>query len=187
MQQIERIAACSVLDRRLCRADIPTPANTFVDIIRENRPILSQIIDKYIGDAVMAIFGAPQDDPNHAANAVRAGLEICGQTDALTESLISKSGVPCQFGVGIHSGPVVAGNIGSSSRFNYTVIGDTVNVASRLESFGGRVYDSRLIVTREVVDLCPNIGFVLLGEVNLKGRQQAAEIYTAQSIDPNSH
>ena len=130
---------------------------------------------------------SPQDDPNHAANAVRAGLEICGQADALTESLISKSGVPCQFGVGIHSGPVVAGNIGSSSRFNYTVIGDTVNVASRLESFGGRVYDSRLIVTREVVDLCPNIGFVLLGEVNLKGRQQAAEIYTAQSIDPNSH
>ena len=145
------------------------------------------VIDKYIGDAVMAIFGAPQDDPNHAANAVRAGLEICGQADALTQSLISKSGVPCQFGVGIHSGPVVAGNIGSSSRFNYTVIGDTVNVASRLESFGGRVYDARLIVTREVVDLCPDIGFVLLGEVNLKGRQQAAEIYTAQSIDPNSH
>ena len=145
------------------------------------------VIDKYIGDAVMAIFGAPQDDPNHAANAVRAGLEICGQAGALTESLIAKSGVPCQFGVGIHSGPVVAGNIGSSSRFNYTVIGDTVNVASRLESFGGRIYDARLIVTREVVDLCPDIGFVLLGEVNLKGRQQVAEIYTAQSIDPNSH
>ena len=145
------------------------------------------VIDKYIGDAVMAIFGAPQDDPNHAANAVRAGLEICGQADTLTESLIAKSGVPCQFGVGIHSGPVVAGNIGSSNRFNYTVIGDTVNVASRLESFGGRIYDARLIVTREVVDLCPDIGFVLLGEVNLKGRQQVAEIYTAQSIDPNSH
>ena len=161
--------------------------NLFFSQISEIIESNGGVIDKYIGDAVMAIFGAPQDDPNHAANAVRTGLEICGQADALTQSLISKSGVPCQFGVGIHSGPVVAGNIGSSSRFNYTVIGDTVNVASRLESFGGRVYDSRLIVTREVVDLCPNIRFVLLGEVNLKGRQQAAEIYTAQNIAPNSH
>jgi len=58
-------------------------------------------------------------------------------------------------------------------------------VASRLESFGGRVYDACLIATREVADLCPDIGFVLLGEVDLKGRQQATEIYTAQNIAPN--
>jgi len=60
-------------------------------------------------------------------------------------------------------------------------------VASRLESFGGRVYDARLIATREVADLCPDIGFVLLGEIGLKERQQAAEVYTAQYIVPNSY
>ncbi|HJL54031.1 MAG TPA: hypothetical protein QF695_15555, partial [Arenicellales bacterium] len=67
------------------------------------------------------------------------------------------------------------------------VIGDTVNVASQLESFGGRVYDACLIATREVADLCPDIGFVLLGEIGLKERQQAAEVYTAQYIVPNSY
>ena len=137
------------------------------------------VVDKYIGDAVMAIFGAPHEDPRHALNAVRCGIEMCDSAETLTASLKSQDGQACEFGVGIHSGAVVAGNIGSTSRFNYTVIGDAVNVASRVEGYGARKVQARLIVTEDVVELCPNVVFTSLGEFELRGRQKPVKIYTS--------
>ena len=137
------------------------------------------VVDKYIGDAVMAIFGAPHEDPRHALNAVRCGIKMCDSAEALTASLKSQDGQACEFGVGIHSGAVVAGNIGSTSRFNYTVIGDAVNVASRVEGYGARKVQARLIVTEDVVELCPNVVFTSLGEFELRGRQKPVKIYTS--------
>ena len=160
--------------------------NQFFSKVSEIIEAHEGVIDKYIGDAVMAVFGAPQDDLNHAANAVNTGIAICSQANLLIGSLGSSVNQDwdsvCNFGIGIHCGPVVAGNIGSKSRFNYTVIGDTVNVASRLEALAGRKYESKLIVAEEIVNQCPGIKFSLLGEASLRGRSQPVHIYTPTEL-----
>jgi len=139
------------------------------------------IIDKYIGDAVMAIFSAPLEDPNHAENAVRCGIELSRCSDKLNARLPRGMNAGYRFGIGIHSGSVVAGNIGSANRLNYTVIGDTVNIASRVEG-QTRVFDTPLIVTEATMQRCKGIEFVKLETVKLKGRKQAVKLYTVKGI-----
>jgi len=139
------------------------------------------IIDKYIGDAVMAIFSAPLEDPNHAENAVRCGIELSRCSDKLNARLPQGMNAGYRFGIGIHSGSVVAGNIGSANRLNYTVIGDTVNIASRVEG-QTRVFDTPLIVTEATMQRCKGIEFVKLETVKLKGRKQAVKLYTVKGI-----
>jgi adenylate cyclase len=90
-------------------------------------------LDKYIGDSVMAFWGAPATDPEHATHACRAALAIAGRLRADNERRRRKGFDPVRIRIGIHSGRAVAGNIGAPGRINYTLIGDTVNVAQRLE------------------------------------------------------
>ena len=160
--------------------------NQFFSKVSEIIEAQGGVIDKYMGDAVMAVFGAPQDDSQHAVNAVNAGIAICSQANVVIGSVSSdvnqNSDSACSFGIGIHCGPVVAGNIGSKSRFNYTVIGDTVNVAARLEALAGRKYESKLIVAEEIVGKCPGIKFSQLGEASLRGRTQPVQIYTPTEL-----
>jgi adenylate cyclase len=100
-------------------------------------------IDKYIGDAIMAFWNAPLDDDEHEANACEAALEMLARAEALNvefkREADANGGVymPLRIGIGLNTGPCVVGNMGSDFRFNYSVLGDTVNVASRLESHQG--------------------------------------------------
>jgi adenylate cyclase len=90
------------------------------------------IVDKYVGDEIMAVFGAPLDLPDHAERAVAAGLAMIAELEQFNAERAPAA--PLRMGVGIATGTVIAGNVGSSERLNYTVLGDVVNLAARLEA-----------------------------------------------------
>jgi adenylate cyclase len=135
------------------------------------------VVDKYIGDAIMAVFGPPVPAANDALNAVRAAVGMRAALARLNQRLVARGTAPLRAGIGIHTGEVVAGNIGSEQRMEYTVIGDAVNLASRLESQTKEagadilISDATYELTRRWVLARPR------GEVRVKGRVQPAAIY----------
>ncbi|WP_409524731.1 adenylate/guanylate cyclase domain-containing protein [Nitrincola sp. MINF-07-Sa-05] len=128
----------------------------------------SGVVDKYIGDAIMALFGAPIEQPDAASRAVRAALAMV-QTMQSDEEML-------QVGIGINSGLVVAGNMGSSSRLNYSVIGDNVNLASRLESLT-RYYGVPILISDSTRESAPDVICREIDRVQVKGRQQPVTLY----------
>jgi len=122
-------------------------------------------VNKFIGDSVMALFNAPIDDPDHAFHAVEAGLEIdrlCREGSFSGRKLITR--------IGINTGTVVAGNIGSANRMEYTVIGDVVNVAQRLEA-QNKQFGTTILAGPLTRDMCGDrVVFIAKGEVTVKGR-----------------
>ena len=156
--------------------DVVNGLNTFFSGVSRIIESHQGVVDKYIGDAVMAVFGAPLADSNHAENAVRCAVELCEAAQPLLEPLNS-GGKTCDFGVGVHTGTVVAGNVGSTTRLNYTVIGDTVNIASRVER-ETRNFDTKLLVTKATVEAISSITFVEMGTTILKGRTSPVNLFT---------
>lgn len=138
-------------------------------------------LDKFIGDAVMAVYNAPLDVENYACKAVQTGLDIVEAVDSINVELKEEFGIEIACGVGIHSGRAVVGNIGCSYRMDYTAIGDTVNVAERLESIakGGQVLISRNLY-EQVRD---QYSAVFSGSQSLKGRQGGIEIYVVEGTN----
>jgi adenylate cyclase len=135
------------------------------------------VLDKYIGDAIMAFWGAPIKDENQADNSVKAGLEMLEVLKRLNEEFRAENKLEINIGVGIYTGPAVVGNIGSKMRFDYTAIGDSVNVASRLEGLN-KTYATKIIIGESVRNkLKENYAFELLGSVEVKGREQSLNIY----------
>ncbi|HEY6034264.1 MAG TPA: adenylate/guanylate cyclase domain-containing protein, partial [Kofleriaceae bacterium] len=135
------------------------------------------VVDKYIGDNIMAVFGAPVSRPDDAMRAVRAALAMRAALAKLNTRFADRGIEPLRFGIGLHTGEVVAGNIGSVKRMEYTVIGDAVNVASRLESKTKELATDLLIsdATRERLDA--SVDVEAIGEVTVKGRAQAVKIF----------
>lgn len=137
-------------------------------------------VDKYMGDAIMALYGAPFDQPDHAARAVRTGLELQECVQALSAQWIARGGEALRSGVGIHTGDAIVGAMGSHQRLEFTAIGDTVNVASRLEGltkeFGAPVIVSQ--TTHE--DLGGLFQARPLGSVRVRGRELPVDIYAIE-------
>ena len=106
-------------------------------------------IDKYIGDSIVAVFGAPADDSDHASNAARAALGCRARLDELNQGSAAFRGYKVAHRMGLNSGEALVGNIGSRRRFNYSVMSDAVNVASRLE--GANKYYGTTIAASEMV------------------------------------
>lgn len=137
------------------------------------------VIDKYIGDAIMALFGAPVPLTDAPARAVAAAREMAQALDALNRELAAEGKPTLAFGIGINTAHVVAGNMGSKNRLNYTVIGDGVNLASRLESLTKNpAYATSIIVSEATLaGITPRPAARELGEVTVKGKREAVRIY----------
>ncbi len=135
-------------------------------------------VDKFIGDAVMVLFGAPISYTDNAKRAVLAAIEMCAQLNQIPcGQLKFPEGVKLDIGIGIHYGDVIVGNIGSEDKTNYTVIGDTVNLASRLEGLT-KLYGAKILVSQAVKEeLDDSVNLMLLDSVKVKGRKESVQVY----------
>lgn len=146
----------------------------------EIEPIISRhngVINKFIGDAVMAIFGEPIQDKDHAINSVKCANEMLKKVKELQEKWINEGKPKIEIGVGINTGEVFVGNIGSEIRLEYTVIGDVVNLASRIESYN-KVYKTNFLISATTYDKVRNIADVIkISEVSIRGKSKKLDIY----------
>ena len=151
----------------------------------EMEPIISKyngIINKFIGDAVMAIFGEPIQDKNHAANAVRCGYEMLLKVKELQKKWVQEGKPKIEIGIGINTGEVFVGNIGSVNRMEYTVIGDTVNLASRLESYN-KVYKTKMLISSSTYEETKNfIDVIRISDVEIRGKSHKMDIYEVLKV-----
>ena len=162
-----------------------------VEILREYLTAMVDIIfkhggtvDKFIGDSIMGIFGAPIYYPDHAARACRAAFEMAEQLRVLQARWRAEEKTPLRMGIGVSTGEVVVGNLGSEQRFDYTVIGDAVNLGARLESANKDfptqnniiISDSTYGEAKDILEVNP------LGAVAVKGKRDAVPMYELVNI-----
>lgn len=131
------------------------------------------VITQFQGDAILAVFNVPSDDPDHAANAVRAALEI----QELLADRVFTGGIELTTRIGINTGNVVAGSVGSEDRVNYTVHGDAVNLTARLEALN-KEYGTRVILSKSTADLVADrFPCERIGEIAVRGKQASVTVY----------
>jgi adenylate cyclase len=133
-------------------------------------------IDKYMGDAIMAFWGAPVTDPDHARNALLAAMEMVAKLDSLQDHFKARGWPPIKVGVGLNTGDMTVGNMGSEFRLAYTVMGDAVNLGSRLESLT-KNYGVAIMVSEFTSTRVPDFAFRELDCVRVKGKDKPVKIY----------
>lgn len=133
-------------------------------------------IDKYMGDAIMAFWGAPLHDADHASHAVKAGMEMIERLNALQNEFSARGWPEIKIGVGLNTGEMTVGNMGSEFRMAYTVMGDAVNLGSRLESLT-KNYGVYMIVSEFTKDKAPEFLYRELDVVRVKGKDKPVAIY----------
>ena len=146
----------------------------------EIEPIITKyngVINKFIGDAVMAIFGEPIQDINHPQNAVKCACEMLKKVDQLQEKWLFEGKPKIEIGIGINTGEAFVGNIGSEKRLEYTVIGDMVNLASRIESYN-KVYKTNMLISSSTYSYVSEIVDVIkIADVTIRGKAKKMDIY----------
>lgn len=160
------------------------PPEKVVGILNEHFAMMGKIIAQhqgcivdFVGDAILAVFGAPKENPNHAWHAVQTAIEALRQLEVLNGHR-QKRGIPLlQIGVGIHTGEVVAGIIGSGDRKKFGVTGDTVNTGSRVEGLN-KEFSTTILITRETLEsVNGKFNVRRCGEVKVKGRDKPVEVF----------
>jgi adenylate cyclase len=162
-----------------------------VAFLREYLTVMTQAVfnhggtvDKYIGDAIMALYNVPFDAPDHALRAVRTALEFQERLQPLAERFAARYGGTLACGVGIHTGDAVVGTIGSEQRLEYTAIGDTINLGSRLEGLTKDFSVPIIISEATYAEVRDHFGARDLGEVTVKGKVIPVKIYAIVPGEP---
>jgi class 3 adenylate cyclase len=164
------------------------PAREVADFLNQHFTLLAHCveaeegtIDKFIGDALMAFWGAPEAQDDHARRACRAAQAMAAAVAADNATRAAAGLEPVRVRIGIHSGPVVVGNIGAPGRINYTIVGDTVNTCQRLESLGREIAtdDAVTILVSEATANAVADGFTLTlaGSYAVKGRTEQVQAF----------
>ncbi|HZS00622.1 MAG TPA: CHASE2 domain-containing protein [Chloroflexota bacterium] len=166
-----------------------TPARELVALLNEYLTAMVEVLfrhggtlDKYMGDAIMAFWNAPQEQPDHAVRACQTALEMGATLDRLRQEWMARGVPPLDIGIGLNTGPMVFGNMGSVLRTDFTVIGDSVNLGSRLEGLN-KEYGTRIIVgesTREAAGEAFEYRFLDL--VAVKGKTEPVAIYELLAV-----
>ena len=154
------------------QALLNTVFSRLTDQIRANRGT----IDKYMGDCVMAFWGAPVDTPDHASLAVKTALEMASAIRSLNEEHRAKGLPEIGIGIGLNTGTMCVGDMGSDVRRSYTVIGDSVNLGSRLEGLS-KTYGVDIVVSESTRKLAPDFAWQELDKVRVKGKDVAVTIF----------
>ena len=163
---------------------------TLVQLLNEYLTVMSDVIfkydgtiDKYMGDAIMAFWGAPEHQPDHATLACRAALDMVVALEQLNAKWADEGRPPLAMGIGINTGVMKVGNMGSNSRFDYTVLGDAVNLASRLEGLN-KEYGTTLIVSKATLDETGDVFHDrFLDLVAVKGKREPVEVFEILDAD----
>lgn len=174
------IRGFTTLSERVEPEEIVEILNEYLDLTANCIFDYGGTLDKFIGDATMAIYNAPLTLEDHAMQAARSAWAMKQKAIALEAKLQERFGKSVKFGIGIHSGPAVVGNIGSKSRMDYTAIGDTVNTAARLES---NTKPGQIIISETVYEQVKDRVIVQsLGEIHVKGKLHGISIYELEGI-----
>lgn len=140
------------------------------------------VVDKFIGDAIMAVWGAPNSTERDSQNAVKASLQMRKALVELNEARRSRGQVPLRIGMGLHRGEAISGTIGSEERMEYTVIGDTVNQASRIES-ATKAFGTDLLVSADLAEVIKSEFIVELGgSVEVKGKSEPLSLFKVRGF-----
>ncbi len=171
------VAGFSSFSEKLTPPELVALMNEYLSAMTDIIEAHGGFVDKYIGDAIAAVFGAPLDDPEHARHAVDAALACRVRLAELNAGEAAFAGHKLGQRIGLNSGEALVGNIGSHRRFNYTVMGDMVNLASRLE--GANKFFASVIMASEATMVQAGNGFVWreLDAIRVKGRNQPVRIY----------
>ena len=136
-------------------------------------------VDKFMGDCIMAFWNAPLDTPRHETLAVKTAIQMQKELKKLNRELKKEKLPQINIGIGINTGQALVGNMGSDQRFDYSVIGDDVNLASRLES-SSKELQTTLVIGEKTVKKCNKIKFISLGSIKVKGKTDDIQVYTVK-------
>lgn len=174
-------------------------ANELVSLMNRYLTPMSEVIlahhgtiDKFMGDCIMAFWNAPIDDDDHAGNACRAALAMVDELKVLNETLKEEARqyrrryTPIRFGIGLNTGLCCVGNMGSDQRFDYSVIGDNVNVASRLEG-QTKTYGVTIIAGENTIAAVPEMASIELDLIQVKGREESERIFALLCDRPSAY
>jgi class 3 adenylate cyclase len=171
------IAGFSSFSETMTPGALVTLMNNYLSAMTDIIEAAGGYVDKYIGDSIVAVFGAPVDDPDHARHAVHAALRCRARLEEMNQTAEAFLGHRIGHRIGLNSGPALVGNIGSRRRFNYTAMSDAVNLASRLEG-ANKYFATNILVSEATVALTGDaFAWREIDAIRVKGRTQPVKVF----------